>query len=228
MFTEHTRTFLSQLAENNSREWFQDHKDAYEASKTEAVSFADDLLGLMHQHDNIATASGKKSVYRIYRDVRFSKDKSPYKNHWAGGMSRATAYLRGGYYWQVQPGASFLVGGFFGPNSEDLLHIRKQIEQDSSELREILAAKSFTDNFGQLDGEQLKTAPKGFAKDHPDIDLLRYKQFLLQHPVPDAVVFSADFPAYANQVFRHMRPFFNYMSDILTTDLNGNSLLDRD
>ncbi|HAA11187.1 MAG TPA: TIGR02453 family protein [Cytophagales bacterium] len=225
MFTAYTQQFLLDLQENNHREWFQAHKETYEASHREAIGFADALLTLMQEHDQIDTVSGKKSLQRIYRDTRFSKDKTPYKNYWGGGLRRSTAALRGGYYYHVQPGDSFVGGGFYGPNKEDLLHLRKHIEQDAEPLREVLESKTFKETFGVLRGEQVKSAPKGFAKDHPNIDLLRYKSYIVRHNVPDEIAFSADMPAYTNDIFQKIRPFFDVMSEYLTTDQNGISLL---
>ena len=166
--------FLKLLDKNNNRPWFQGNKAKYESSYAEMIDFADNLLGEMNSHDYIETSSGKKSLYRIYRDVRFGKDKTPYKTNWAGGMKRAGAENRGGYYYQVGPKGSFVMGGFFGPNKEDLLHIRKQIDQDSDQLNGILNSTQFKDFFGTLGGSKLKTAPRGFEKDSPNIDLLRY------------------------------------------------------
>ena len=227
MFTSHTRTFLSQLAKHNHREWFQDHKVEYERSHEEAIAFAEALMGLMQQHDLLEPASGKKSLQRIYCDTRFSKDKTPYKDHWGGGYRRATAERRGGYYFHVMPGGTFLGGGFWGPNKDDLQLIRDHLAADATPLREALGSDDFSKTYGPLLGEQLKTAPKGFDKDHPDIDLLRYKQFIVRHEVPDSIAFSPDFPTYANEVFQKIRPFFDVMSEYLTTDLNGISLLEK-
>ena len=132
---------------------------------------------------------------------------------------------RGGYYYQIGPKASYVIGGFFGPSKEDLLHIRKQLDQDSSDLRQIIASKDFKSFFGTINGSQLKTAPRGFDKEHPDVELLRYKQFMIKHEFTNKEVLSDDFPLIVSNAFQKMRPFFNYMSDILTTDLNGRSLL---
>ncbi|MDN5204160.1 DUF2461 domain-containing protein [Fulvivirgaceae bacterium BMA10] len=217
----YTFEFLKQLKENNHREWFNAHKKDYEKAHQNVIAFAEDLIHEMNQYDNIETASGKKSLYRIYRDVRFSKDKTPYKSNWGGGMRRATKWLRGGYYYQIEPGNTFIMGGFFGPNAEDLKHIRQQIAQDDEPLRAILDDQKFKDYFGSLRGSCLKTAPKGFEKDHPSIDLLRYKQFLLKHSFTDAEALSEDFVSLLAEGFNNMRPFFDYMSEILTTDLNG-------
>ncbi len=180
----------------------------------------------MNQHDQISTPSGKKSLYRIFRDVRFSKDKSPYKHHWAGGLARATAHKRGGFFYSIEPGNTFVAGGFFGPSPEDLLLIRKQIEIDSSPLRKVISSKNFKNYFGQLDGAQLKTAPKGFPKDHEEIDLLRYKSFIVRHDFTDEQALDPNFAQELTKVLTLMLPFFDVMTEYLTTDLNGISLLD--
>ncbi|MFY0653346.1 MAG: DUF2461 domain-containing protein [Cyclobacteriaceae bacterium] len=216
-----TISFLSNLEQNNNREWFAEHKGEYQQAWDEMINFADALLSEMQQHDQIVTPTGKKSLFRIYRDVRFSKNKLPYKNNLGGGFRRATKFLRGGYYFQIQPGNCFVAGGFWGPNSQDLLHIRKQIAMDPDPLREVLADKDFKKNFGTLEGEQLKTAPKGFDKEDPAIDLLRYKQFVIYKSFSDKETKSKDFHKKMAEGFVAMRPFFDYMTDILTTDLNG-------
>nr|WP_315418928.1 DUF2461 domain-containing protein [uncultured Pedobacter sp.] len=216
--------FLSLLKNNNEREWFNDHKADYQQELAYIESFAQDLLDLMNTHDIIETPSGKKSLYRIYRDTRFSNDKTPYKIHWSGSFKRAGKQRRGGYYFHIEPGNSFVAGGFFGPSSQDLKLIRENIAFDAGPLREILNDKTFIASFETLKGEQLKTAPKGFDGDHQDIDLLRYKQFLLIHRFADQEVLSKDYLAYCNQEFKNMRPFFDYMSEILTTDANGMDL----
>ena len=194
----------------------------YEKSLEEMVNFAERLLAEMNNHDLIETSSGKKSLFRIYRDVRFGNDKTPYKTNWGGGLRRATSERRGGYYYQIGPKGSFVMGGFFGPNKEDLLHIRRQIAQDADPLRDIIKSKQFKRFFGVMNGALLKTGPRGFDKDHPDIDLLRYKQLTLRHDFTHEEVTSNDFPEIVSFAFQQMRPFFDHMS--LTTDLNGRSL----
>lgn len=216
--------FLNKLGKNNNREWFNAHKDAYLTELAVVENFAEALLQALSTHDEIETLSGKKSLFRIYRDTRFSTDKTPYKTHWSGSFKRATKYRRGGYYFHIEPGNSFIAGGFWAPGTEDLKRIREDIAFDAEPLRKILKAKSFVTTFGELKGEQLKTAPKGFEADHEAIDLLRYKQFLLRRDFPDELVLSSDFLKEANQTFKNMRPFFDYMSDVLTTDINGEAV----
>jgi len=218
-------SFLVELKENNNREWFQLNREKYLEQYHLATLFADELLVKMKQVDNIETASGKKSLFRINKDVRFSKDKSPYKTHIGGAFSRATKELRGGYYFHIEPGNCFLGGGFWGPSPEDLKHIRMQIASDPEPLQEILSSKEFISTFGKLEGEQLKTAPKGFDKEHPAIQLINYKQFLLVKRFTDKQAQSPKYLETAFSTFQAMRPFFDYMSEILTTDLNGEALI---
>ena len=217
--------FLKTLSKNNNRDWFAKHKDKYEASRANLVDFADALLLEMNKHDNIKTVSGKKSIYRVYRDVRFSKDKTPYSNYWGGSFTRATKKLRGGYYFHIEEKKSFLAGGFWGPNPEDLQRIRRNIDLNSEEWRRVLKQKTFTKTFGKLLGEQVKSAPRGYDKNHEAIDLLRYKQFIIRHDFTDKEVLSKDFVKKANEVFKKMRLFFDHMSEVLTTDANGVSIL---
>lgn len=217
--------FLNKLKRNNNRDWFNTNKDEYLKQHEDMIAFADDLLLEMNTHDNIETATGKKSLYRIYRDVRFSKDKSPYKTHWAGGFRRATNQLRGGYYFHIEQGNTMVGGGFWSPNKEDLLRFREDIAFDAKPLRKIINSKSFKDTFGTLDGQQLKTSPKGFDKEHPDVDLLRYKQFVISRKFTDKEVLSPDFMKKVNDTFKKMRPFLSYMSDSVTTDSNGESIV---
>ena len=213
--------FLKELRENNNREWFTANKSRYQAEHAHVVEFAEALLARMGQHDQLVPMTGKQSLFRIYRDVRFSKDKSPYKTHFSGTMKRDTKWLRGGYYFHIEPGGSFVGGGFWGPSSADLKRIRQELAADAEPVRRIIAAPELVETFGQLDGEQLKTAPQGYSQDHPNIDLLRYKQFLLSQSYTDKEVTSPGLLDKMVLAFRRMRPFFDYMSEVLTTDENG-------
>lgn len=213
--------FLKKLKENNNREWFNTHKTEFQAEQQFVETFAEELLGKLSKHDLIETPSGKKSLFRIYRDTRFSNDKTPYKTNWSGAFRRATKQRRGGYYFQLEPGNTFIAGGFWGPSPEDLKKIRDDIAFDPAPLRKILKSKSFISHFGALEGEQLKTTPKGFDAGHEGIDLLRYKQFLLIKGFTDKEALSDTFLKEADLTFQDMRPFFDYMSDVLSTDPNG-------
>lgn len=212
-----TFKFLKDIKVNNNREWFNKHKDRFLEAQAEVKAFNETLLNKMSHHDEIESIR----LYRIYRDVRFSKNKTPYKNNLGTGMKRATKWKRGGYYFNIEPGNNFVGGGFWGPNSDDIKRIRQEIAADDKPLRKILNSASFKKNFGTLEGSQVKTAPRGYAKDHPAIDLLRYKQFLLMRPFSDKEVTTDGFVNDLSKRFKAMRPFLDYMSEVLTTDENG-------
>jgi uncharacterized protein (TIGR02453 family) len=214
--------FIKKLEKNNNREWFTENKSDYEKVKKEFKSFSLQLSDLMVKHDNV---DPKPHIFRIHRDIRFSKDKTPYKTHMSGSFKRLTPMLRGGYYYHIEPGGSFLGGGFWGPSKEDLQHLRLQIQQDAAPLREVINSKEFTSYFGELKGEKLKTAPKGFDKEDPNIDLLRHKGFIVSKSFTNEEVMASDFHEKLNQGFKNMRPFFDVMSDYLTTNLNGEQIV---
>ena len=171
----------------------------------------------MSKADNIE----KQKLHRIYRDVRFSKDKTPYKPALSGSMSRATKWLRGGYYFHIEPENTFVGGGFWGPNSADLARIRQEIAAYDEPLRAIIADDDFKKYFGSLVGDKVKTAPKGYSKTHPAIDLLRHKQFLVMRKFTDQEALKHNFLTEVVNTFMAMRPFFDYMSEVVTTDENG-------
>ena len=216
-----TLDFLRDLTAHNDRDWFQEHKHRYEAARDNMIELAETLHDAMAEVDKLEIMEGKQMVFRIYRDVRFSKNKAPYKDHLSGFLRRAGEELRGGYYFEIKPGGSFQGGGFWGPNKEDLQRIRLAIADDDQPLREILSDPTFKQYFGELRGDQLKTAPKGFDRDHPAVDLLRYKQFLLYRTFTDEQVLSPSFVDDLVAGYAAMRPFFDYMSEVLTTDGNG-------
>lgn len=218
--------FLKDLSKNNNREWFNNNKYRYTEAHNNIIAFADALIGEMNKHDKIETLSGRRSMFRIYKDVRFSKDKTPYNKHWSCAFRRATRKLRGGYYLRIEPGESRVAGGFFGPVPDDMKRIRQDIDNNYQDWRDVLANPILKGTFGNIRGEKVASAPRGYAKDHPAIDLLRHKQFLFRHEFTDEEVLSPDFLFIANNAFKNLRPFFDYMSEVLTTDANGISIID--
>jgi uncharacterized protein (TIGR02453 family) len=219
-----TLGFLKKLAANNDRDWFNEHKDQYEKAKENAETFMDALIAKMNVHDQLETPSGKKSLFRIYNDVRFSKNKAPYDPRFAGHLKRSKPLLRGGYYIRIRPGESRVACGFMFPNADDLKRIREDIASNHSDWKKLLKTKSIVQNFGTMQGEQVKTTPKGFSSDDPAIELLRYKQFRFERKFTDREVLADDFLNKVNTTFKAIRPFFDYMSELLTTDANGESL----
>ena len=214
--------FLKRLQNNNNREWFNDNKVEFKSIEAEVKAFYNELYNTINAHDNV----DKLKVFRIYRDVRFSKDKTPYKTHFGGSVHRKKPEFRGGYYLHIAPNnESFIATGFWEPNKDDLFRIRKEFEMDTDEIRHIMNDKTFKNTWGDLVGDEVKTAPKGFNKDHKNIDLIKKKQFIFTKKFTDKEVISLDFISKADEVFKTIRPYFDYMSDVLTTNLNGESLL---
>lgn len=212
--------FLKNLSQNNNKPWFVEHKVEFDRVFGELKSFFKTIYEDMQAQDSIE----RFHVHRIYRDVRFAKDKTPYKDYFGLHLGRTKPLLRGGYYLNIEPGNSFIGGGFWEPDKNDLLRIRKDIEQDDSEFRAIIQESKFVEYFGTVTGEELKTAPKGFDKEHKAIDLLRKKQFLVMRSITDQEVMSPEFQSEVIKTFVAMRPWFDYMSDVLTSDANGVSL----
>lgn len=222
IITKNTLQFLNELKKNNNREWFAEHKNTFKMHEAEVKAFLNSVTDQMRTHDEIE----KLKVFRIYKDVRFSKDKTPYKYNFSGSLSRLGKDRRGGYYIHIQPKGSFIAAGFWDPEKEDLLRIRKEWEVDATDLRELMRDKQFKSVWGELAGEELKTAPKGFDKEDPNIDLIRKKQFIFVKNFTDKEVTSTDFAQTVNETFKIIRRYFDLMSNILTTDLNGESLLE--
>jgi uncharacterized protein (TIGR02453 family) len=227
MITTHiektTLKFLKDLAKNNDRVWFKASKNEYDYALSNMKGLIESIETELNKIDMIE----KKKVFRIYRDVRFSKDKTPYKDHLGGSFTRATAARRGGYFLGIQPGnKSIIAGGFWNPESTDIKRVREELALDPSDFRKIINAKKFKDLFGQLEGQSLKNIPRGFDKESPAGDLLRMKQYLCYRPVSDKEIIEPDFLKKVVDTYRGMLPFFNFMSSVLTTNLNGESLID--
>jgi uncharacterized protein (TIGR02453 family) len=219
-----TVDFLRELDAHNAKDWFLAHKTEYQKAHDNMAAFAGELLKAMQDHDSIVSERPGNALYRIYNDVRFHKNKPPYNPRFAGGFNRVKPLLRGGYYFQVKPGNSYCSCGFFGPNADDLKRIRQDIAENYEDWWALMEIPSLKDTFGMMQGDQLKTAPSGYAKDHPAVVLLRYKQFIFRHHFTDAEVVAPDFVQQVDWCYRNIRPFFDYMSELLTTDGNGVSL----
>lgn len=214
-------TFLKELAQNNNKPWFEEQKPYFKKLDIDLKSFADIMATSLNQHDVIE----RTKTFRIYRDIRFSKDKTPFKPHRSINWIRAGLERRGGYFMRVQPHENVIGIGFFAPEKEDLLRIRKEIELDAQEFRSLCSEDAFKTCWGKLLGEQLKTAPRNFDKTHPDIDLIKFKSFYFMKSFTDKDVIRADFSTVVNESFKTARPFLDYMTDVLNTNLNGEYLL---
>ena len=215
-------SFLDKLKKNNNRDWMMEHKKEYQSNEKILKQFYSSVEASLNITDEIS----KLKVFRINRDVRFSNNKTPYNVHRSVSFSRAGAHRRGGYYLRIEPGNSAMAGGFFSPEASDLFRIRKEFEIDTTEIREILNHKKFKKAFGGFNqAYQVKTAPRNFRKDDKNIDLIKLKNYFVECKFTDKEVLSEDFEKKLMDHYLLLRPLFNYMSEVLTTDLNGVSIL---
>ena len=214
-------SFFKKLEKNNNREWFEQHKPEFKALETTVKHFGEALKDQLNQHDSI----DRFKLFRVYRDVRFSKDKTPYKTHFGMAWHRTKPEYRGGYYLHLKPNDIFLACGFWDPNPADLKRIRQEIDMDADEYRDIINEPNFKRIWGELQGDAVKTAPKGYAKDHPNIDLLRHKQHIFMVRYTEEDVAAADFLDRLDTALQAVRPFVDYMSAVLTTNADGEPLV---
>ncbi len=201
--------FLKQLSKNNNKEWFDVNRKTYEICKTEFETVVKSVIDKCTLFDTaILNLEAKKCMFRINKDVRFSKDKSPYKINMGASINPGgKKSMIPGYYIHIEPNNSFLAGGCYKPAPEMLAAIRQEIDYNSSELKKILSAKDFKIYFKELSPEdKLKTSPKGYDKNHPEIELLQHRHFIAIHHLKDEDVLSKNFPTYVSKVFKAMLP----------------------
>lgn len=221
MIQQELLDFLEELTLNNNKDWFEVEKHRFKKLDGFFKTQMNDVATKLNNTDLIE----KTKLFRIYRDVRFSHDKTPFKTHRSVNWIRAGASRRGSYYMRIAPGASMIGIGFFGPEKEDLLRIRKELEQDAQEFKTIIENKNFAETWGTMQGESLKVAPKNFDKTHPDIELIRFKNFFFTKTFSDEEIMNKTFEQQVVQAFLVARPFLDYMSSVLTTNLNGESII---
>lgn len=212
-----TFDFLSNLKYNNNRDWFIKNRQLYSGAKDNFESFVQNVIDKIIDFEPILKGLEVKScVYRINRDIRFSNDKSPYKSHFGafivkGGKKNGDKYA--GYYIHIEPEKSIIAGGAYMPPPAWLSAIRDKIAADPSKLIKIIHTKDFIKYFGEIDGEKLKKAPKGYAADHPNIDLLKYKSYLVVNEVKNEMVLSEIYFDYAMNVIKAMKSFNDFLND---------------
>jgi uncharacterized protein (TIGR02453 family) len=208
-----TLEFLRELREHNDRQWFNDHRAQYSEARAAFEDFVADLIEAVGAFEDLAGVTPDECMFRIYRDTRFSPDKTPYKYSMSAIIGRGGRKPTGrGYYVHIQPdGESLVAGGLHSPSSAELDKVRQRIADDAAPLKRIVSQPDFVRYFAELRGESLKTAPQGYPKDHPDIDLLRRKQFLAEHALSDAQVLAPDAGTHIAQVCAAMQPFLTYL-----------------
>ncbi len=211
-------TFLKAIAKNNNREWFEKNKPNYLNAKTQFEDFLEAFhKELLKFDESLAGLNPRKQGFRIYRDVRFSKDKRPYKvNMGAGFSARGKMDQEPGYYIHIEPGKSFIAGGFYMPNPENLVKIRQEIDYNSKAFLKILNEKKFKKAFSGLDDfDKLKTAPKGYPKDHPHIEFLKNKSFIVSHNFGDKEVLDKKFVKTAAETARLIKPLNDFLKSAI-------------
>ena len=213
--------FLDKLKNNNNRDWFKKNKPEFDLLNSQVKSY---FQSVFDHHKNIFDWDNVK-VFRIYRDVRFSKNKSPYKTHFGIAFHRIKPYHRGGFYVHLDPADSFIASGFWDPNKDDLFRMRKEIEMDHEYFRKKIEESQVKKMWGNMTGEKLKTSPKGFDREHPANDLLQYKQYIFSKKVDHKTIFSHEFETFIIDHFKTLLPILNYMGEVLNTNLDGESLL---
>lgn len=206
--------FLKSIAKNNNREWFEKNKSKY----LEAKLTFEDFLEALHKElvlfdESLAALNPRKQGFRIYRDVRFSKDKRPYKvNMGAGFSEHGKMDQEPGYYIHIEPGKSFIAGGLYMPDAENLSKIRQEIDYNTETFLKILNDKKFKKLFPSLDDfDSLKTAPKGYPKDHPHINLLKHKSFIVSYYFNDKEVLDKKFARKAAEVAKVLKPLNGFL-----------------
>lgn len=211
--------FLKRLAVHNDRDWFNAHKGEYLEVKAKVEALVEWLLPRMTAFDkDMAIVDPRKCMYRIYRDIRFSPDKRPYKDHIGIGIaSKGRHGICSGYYIHLQPGASFVGAGIYGLDAPSMKKIRDGIYFQSKRLLKILAAPDMKKFYGGqiADYGKMKLAPKGYDKDFPDMDLLKYKHYFVEHPLRDQTVSSSGIAATLLEGLRISSPFHKFLNEAL-------------
>ena len=219
MIQSHTLDFLKELVENNNREWFQVNKERYDKARENVIELTTDIIGKLHKIDPGVNADldPKKCVMRIYRDIRFSKNKTPYKNNFGISLPASGTKLGGAeYYLHIQPGKSFIAGGYWMPEAEHLKAIRQEIDYNADDLKKIIDAPHFIKLFGEFrKQDQLKTVPRDYSAENPNIDLLKLKSFIVSHPLKDKELMSAKAADEIVEVCNNLYPLNVFLKNAL-------------
>lgn len=207
--------FLSQLKINNNREWFLENKKWYEASKKEVENFVSEMIVTISAIDpELQSPPMKDCMFRIFRDVRFGADKSPYKTNFGGFIARGGRKSSfPGYYFHFEPGESMLAGGVYQPQPEVLKLLRNEVYFHSSELKQILGKPSFKKYFDQLgDFDKMKKPPKDFPADFADVDLLKYRSYIVSLIIPDKIMISENYKKQVIDMVKELQPFMSFLN----------------
>lgn len=209
-----TFDFLEKLTQNNNREWFNENKNLYIESQQNVISFLEDLIKEMADFDEeLAKIDAKKSLFRIYRDTRFSKDKIPYKTNFGASLGMGKGSQKGGYYFHTEPGKSFIAGGIYMPESSVLKEIRKEVSLYGNDFVKILNDKEFKKHFPELDqDDKLKKIPQGFEKEDPMAEYLKLKSFIVVYNLKDEEILAENAVTHLAKIFKLMKPLNDFLN----------------
>ncbi|MEN4762504.1 DUF2461 domain-containing protein [Chryseobacterium sp. C39-AII1] len=209
-----TFDFLKKLTKNNNREWFNENKDLYLESQQNVISFLEDLINEMADFDeDLRKIDAKKSLFRIYRDTRFSKDKIPYKTNFGASLGMGKGSQKGGYYLHLEPEKSFIAGGIYMPESSVLKELRKEISLYGDDFIKILNNKEFKKHFPELDqADKLKKVPQGFEKEDTMAEYLKLKNFIVVYNLKDEEVLNESSIKNLTKLFKLMKPFNDFLN----------------
>ena len=209
--------FLKDLRENNNKEWFDINRERYDQARAQMLFFTELMIQEIHKFDpEIPLLNPRDCLFRIFRDVRFSPDKTPYKTHMGSFIApNGRKSIRAGYYIHIEPGNSFLGGGIWAPAAEPLRAIRSEIYDNAQGFKEVIEKPGFKKYFKSIEGDKLKTAPKGFPKDFEDIDLLRYKSYAFGFRVNDQIIMGNKFVEMVLDAFKELYLANRYLNSAL-------------
>jgi uncharacterized protein (TIGR02453 family) len=212
-----TLDYLIAIKDNNNRDWFIKHRASYDEARENFEQFVQEIINNITVFEPIMKGLEVKScTYRFNRDIRFSNDKSPYKSHFGAFVVRGgkkNGDKLAGYYIHIEPGKSIIAGGAYMPPAPWLTAIREKIDEEPERILKIINTKDFIKYFGKLDGEKLKKAPKGYPSDHPNLELLKLKSYLVVNEVSDDFVMSEKYFDHTMNVFKAMKTMNGFMND---------------
>jgi uncharacterized protein (TIGR02453 family) len=204
--------FINDLERNNDREWFKAHRADYDLARERFEEFVAALISKLARTEPLGNLDPKDCIFRIHRDMRFSKDKTPYKTHFGAYIAPGGRQSRRmGFYVHIENYGSFFAGGMHHPESKQLAAFREAIDRDATEFKGILSEKSFRSTFGEVEGDKLKTMPRGYPKDHPEAEILRLKSIVAVRNIDNGQVASSGIVGVAMETFTAMKPFLDYL-----------------
>lgn len=224
MLSKNTLDFLSDLVENNNRDWFQENRKRYETAKADFTKLVEKLLHEINPIEDLGNTQPKDCIFRINRDIRFAKDKRPYKRNFSAAFGPGGRHSgRVDYYLHIQPGnESFLGAGMWSPTATQLAKYRQEVDYNAAELKKIIEAEEFRGYFPEIHGESIKTTPKGFSKDHPEIELLRRKELFFSHRFTDKEVLSDNFISGIMRGVILIKPYCDFLNYIFHDEVVEN------